>query len=715
MRTRLTSAAVLMAALAVLVGVAATGGCLPERTESRYVAVRVPAGPPAMRPEMPSEEFPPLPPQEQPPQPLSALPIGGEPPEAPPPMPSEERLPGAETVPSLSLPSEEETPATEVLTSGPVHEAFAEPVDLQPEPGLVVPQEPPADIQEVPPEDQPDGADVAWVPGYWAWDADRQGFVWVSGCWRAAPPDTHWVPGYWVQVPDGWQWVSGFWQQEDVGGVVYIAETPPVQDVEPPGPAPAEESVWVPPCPYWQHDRYVVRRGYWLTLRQGWVWVPSHYVWTPRGYVFIRGHWDFALDRRGVLFAPVYFPRVIYLRHGFVYRPVIVVDLTLLTGDLFVYPRYCHYYFGDYYDDAFLVVGIYPWCDSFRLRKWWDPIFVYDRWRHRRTDPLWEKHKRDDYDRRRADRRLRPPRTYGDMLHRLAGLSPSEQKGHRYARPFSSVVAGNEGPRRFHKVSTVQGRQRIDRQANDVRTSRREREQRESTGPSPQTGTSHPGPRELVIPPRGGGRGATSPDNTGRGAPSGRSGRGTLPTTVQPTPRPTELVPPSPSTGDHVPPPGAGRGRGTPPSGRGESSGPRGSRGPIVLPPEPRPTENPSPGTGQTSPPSGRGPRAVQQPQGRGGRGSAPSSEQIRLQQWARDQQEAVDRRRQQHEHSAEQARQQQWARDQQEAADRRREQQQATQRARQQQEQDRSRSREDTSGGSAQDSGGGRGRRSGR
>src|SRR5512141_735640 len=88
----------------------------------------------------------------------------------------------------------------EVLTRGPVHEAFAEPVPLQVQAGLIVSNAPPANIEEVPPAERPQGNHFVWVPGYWSWDADRNDFIWVSACWRVGPPNTYWVPGYWAQV-----------------------------------------------------------------------------------------------------------------------------------------------------------------------------------------------------------------------------------------------------------------------------------------------------------------------------------------------------------------------------------------------------------------------------------------------------------------------------------------------------------------------------------
>lgn len=84
----------------------------------------------------------------------------------------------------------------EVLTRGPVHEAFAGMVTFDPEPGIVTPKMPPAAIEELPPEQRPAGTNVAWIPGYWAWDDERADFLWVSGVWRELPPGRQWVPGY---------------------------------------------------------------------------------------------------------------------------------------------------------------------------------------------------------------------------------------------------------------------------------------------------------------------------------------------------------------------------------------------------------------------------------------------------------------------------------------------------------------------------------------
>src|SRR5215471_14070347 len=65
------------------------------------------------------------------------------------------------------VPSEELPAGSELLTQGPVHEAFAKPVPTDPQAPLVISQQPPAVLQEVPPSEKPAGANIVWVPGYW--------------------------------------------------------------------------------------------------------------------------------------------------------------------------------------------------------------------------------------------------------------------------------------------------------------------------------------------------------------------------------------------------------------------------------------------------------------------------------------------------------------------------------------------------------------------
>jgi hypothetical protein len=375
-------------------------------------------------------------------------------------------------------PSEEQP---EVLTRGPVHEAFAEPVDLNTQPSLVAPTQPPANITENPPAERPTGNQFVWVPGYWAWDSDRNGYIWVSGCWRAAPPSRYWVPGYWSKTDMGWEWVPGFWAStSNVQQIEYLPPPPAIADVEPLGPPPTEDNIWVPPCWYWYGGSYVWRPGYWVTAQAGWVWAPSHYVRTPRGYVFVTGHWDYSLRRRGVLFAPVYFPRHYYERPGFSYSLSVAVDIGNLEFGLFTYPRYNHYYFGDYYDNVYIGIGIFPWYECRTRHSWYDPIYEHDRWRNHKVNRDWDNHERREYDRRRNDKDLRTPRTYRDMEKRLDKMPEANRKDIRIAETMDKIVADKKSPMKFEPLKT-DARQKISTQSTDVRKFGEERSKWESS------------------------------------------------------------------------------------------------------------------------------------------------------------------------------------------------------------------------------------------
>jgi hypothetical protein len=465
-----------------------------------------------------------------------------------------------------ATPAEEQP---EVLTSGPVHEAFAEPVNLQVQAGLVVPDQPPAKIEEVPPADRPQGDQFVWVPGYWAWDQDRSGYIWVSACWRAAPAKMYWVPGYWAKVPEGWEWVAGFWAPADAQKIQYLPAPPVLDDVQPPGPPPSADSIWVPACQYWSQDHYVRRAGYWLLEKPGWVWVPSHYVWTPRGYVFAGGHWDYSLDRRGVLFAPVYLPRSVYTRAGFSYSPSIVLDVGVLQVSLFTYPRYSHYYFGDYYDDAYLRIGIFPRFESEGSHTWYDPIYEYDRWQNRRTDPRWEENERHQYDLRRADKTLRPPRTYREMTARQAKLPEPQRRDLQMARPLSTVAANKATPLKFEPLSSGE-RKKITTQATNLHKFRDQRNRWESTATTKKAvqplaeskgAVTPPSERKDSAPASADRRGQATPPPVStpterRGtvtpptasAPTDRKGPATGPTASTPTERKSATTPPTAST-----------------------------------------------------------------------------------------------------------------------------------------------------------------------
>src|SRR5205823_1339207 len=131
--------------------------------------------------------------------------------------------------------------------------------------------------------------------------------------------------------------------------IQYLPSPPPTLDQGPTAPAPDANSIYIPGCWVYQTTRYFWRPGYWVAYQPNWIWMPAFYNWTPSGCIFVDGYWDYPLDQRGLLFAPVRIdPRAFAAaRRPFV--PQYVVHSDFLLGALFVRQAAPHYYFGDYF------------------------------------------------------------------------------------------------------------------------------------------------------------------------------------------------------------------------------------------------------------------------------------------------------------------------------------------------------------------------------
>ncbi|MEX2560295.1 MAG: hypothetical protein WD403_10295, partial [Pirellulales bacterium] len=302
----------------------------------------------------------------------------------------------------------------EILTSGPVHEAFASVMQVDPAPGIFVSAIPPELIEELPPEVRPEG-DVVWIPGYWAWDDELDEFIWISGVWRVPPPGYAWMHGYWEEVDQGFQWITGYWASTAVEEVVYYPVPPESLEVGPSSPPPAEGYFWVPGQWVWRTGRYVWQPGYWAIVEPGWVWMPAHYVWSPSGCVYVAGYWDYPVRRRGLLFAPVRFVHPVYARPGFRLVPRTLINTALLITHFFARPGYGHYYFGDYYAPTYYRRGIYPWYLYQNRGFGYDPLFWYYSSVYRGGYGAWGNVVRDRYRYFSSNRDFRPPRTFRDQ------------------------------------------------------------------------------------------------------------------------------------------------------------------------------------------------------------------------------------------------------------------------------------------------------------
>ena len=262
----------------------------------------------------------------------------------------------------LAPPAGEKLPANaiEVQTRGPVHEAFAQPFESNPMPGTVIPKEPPAPVNEEPPPMQLDSENAKWMPGYWAWNPERQEFMWVSGVFRMQPQGRTFVPGYWSRTDDGWRWITGYWSDSRQQEPVYGPEPPTPLNVDPTTAGPNDNSLYVPGT--WMYrgsGEFSWRPGYWMEGQTARIWVPPHYVWTPAGYVFVDGYWDLPFENRGVMFAPVTFGQP--LGPNAVYQPNYAVNYPGFLDSAYYLPGSGQFFFGNFSAPRYGRMGFRPW------------------------------------------------------------------------------------------------------------------------------------------------------------------------------------------------------------------------------------------------------------------------------------------------------------------------------------------------------------------
>ena len=425
------------------------------------------------------------------------------------PMADADGLPLAPNIslPQDSQPLESQDEEFSFMLRGPVHEAFAEPWQKDPVDFPLVSETPPPPVDEVPPEVQPAGTNVQWISGYWAWDDQASKFIWISGLWRDVPPGQSWNPGQWFASAEGWQWIPGYWASAEQTETTFVPEPPQSIDNGPSSAAPGEDYFYVPGSWLFQDDQYVWRAGYWCPRLENRVWVPAYYIGTAEGYVYCPGYWDYPLEDRGILFAPVEFQRPVYLNVGWRYQPACVVN----TGVDFFVHLFAHpvrgYCFGDWYD--FGHIGYRPWVHSHFAFGCYDPLFTYYRFRgfrFRGGNDYWINHIYNRHRHFATNRQLRPQR------HFIRGGGQGQGPGHHQvaSRP------GNHQDQLGSLYRDVAKRTKPDR---PYRTER----------PRPGAGTRNP---SEVVSGRGENRGEVRRRDAARGnadrvAGNGQANRGT--------------------------------------------------------------------------------------------------------------------------------------------------------------------------------------------
>lgn len=268
-----------------------------------------------------------------------------------------------------------------VVTRAPIHEAFAMPNITDPAKVPVIKKKPPEPIAELPPEMRPSGEGVVWIPGYWHFDGQENDFIWISGVWRNVPPGRQWLPGYWSDTDGGYRWSQGAWVAGEA--ITYQPAPPKSQERGPSSEAPSENYFYVPGNWVYGEGNYKWSPGYWAPNQNAWVWVPARYSSARNGYIYSDGYWDYTLEQRGQLFAPVRFQGQRQRQANFRYTPAAVVNTdSQLFLHLFVDTKQGQYLFGDFYDEKYAHAGVRAW---FECRDWGrghDPLFRYYQWVH---------------------------------------------------------------------------------------------------------------------------------------------------------------------------------------------------------------------------------------------------------------------------------------------------------------------------------------------
>lgn len=371
-----------------------------------------------------------------------------------------------------------QTEGVEVQTRGPIHEAFAGIVSFHPEAGPIATKAPPADIEELPPDQRPDGENVAWIPGYWAWDDERGDYLWISGIWRALPPGRQWIPGYWSGADQKFQWTSGYWADANQADTEYLPEPPATIEQGPSADAPSPDQVWIPGNWIWNQSRYAWQPGYWAAPQQNWLWIPSTYYWSPRGYVYVNGYWDYSVARRGLLFAPVYFNANVYSRPGFSYSPFAVVNAGVFANQLFLRPNYQHYYFGDYYASSYGSAGFYPWFSFSAGGYGYDPFFAQQRWVNRQN-ANWSKTIEANYKSRVDHEDARPARTLADQQSRAKGAGKEKGDNLATVTPLDQLGKNQDNDVKIRKIDKAE-REQLAKQSHEVRQYQASRQKAEA-------------------------------------------------------------------------------------------------------------------------------------------------------------------------------------------------------------------------------------------
>jgi len=180
------------------------------------------------------------------------------------------------------------------------------------------------------------------------------------------------------------------------------------------------------------------------------------------------------------MFSPVYFSGpVVY------YRPAVCIDSRAVTVSLFCRPAYCHYYYGDYYGESYVTIGIHPWFYYGHPRYGYDPLFCYYR-AYNYRNPQWEANLHAWHAYYVGHPEMRPPHTLVEQRRLLADPRARERPDFRNLAVGHTVEQLRNNPNGPMRVQSVPAAQRmaIQQSARQAANVKNERSQMESRGAS---------------------------------------------------------------------------------------------------------------------------------------------------------------------------------------------------------------------------------------
>jgi hypothetical protein len=185
------------------------------------------------------------------------------------------------------------------------------------------------------------------------------------------------------------------------------------------------------------------------------IYMPPEYLPSQDGSLYVPGYWDYPLQDRGLLFAPVAFYGTPWIGNpGWCYRPGFTIGLNGLFGSLFIRANTGGYYYGNYYSNGYRQQGYTPWTNY--ARRGYDPLLNYYSWSNRGT-PGWNGNLAGLYTGRLNGSLPAPATTYARQLRPNANVDAALIAPHTAAFGRNLSVNPVNSLQTVHALSQHQG------------------------------------------------------------------------------------------------------------------------------------------------------------------------------------------------------------------------------------------------------------------